>query len=164
MRPILFVFAFAFFASCISTTTYPPIPVIEYKDFVKYGSDSAHFIFSFKDGDGDIGFEQGDTLPPFNPSSIYYFDLYMKYYYKLPDGSFSVYVFPGTTDTLAFTFRIPNITPKGQNKVLDGSITTKLPKPYWKTPHKVIKFEAFIFDKALHKSNVITTPEIIVVN
>ena len=148
-------------SACLKTKNYPPVPVIEYKDFVQFGSDSAHLIFSFKDGDGDIGI---DTLspPPFNnASNRYYYNLYKTYYYKLPDGTYSVYVKPGTQDTTIDLFRIPNLTPKGQNKVLEGDITVNLNAPYYYPEHTSIKFEFFIYDRAFHKSNVVSTPEII---
>ena len=110
-----------FFNSCKKPKEIPPLPVIVYKNFVKYGSDSAQFIFTFKDGDGDIGLNQRDTFPPFNSSSVYYYNLYMIYYYKATDGKFYPYDnVAGTSvmDTLQYTYRIPNITPKGQNKIL----------------------------------------------
>lgn len=168
---VLFFFLLLSITSCIKNTSYPTVPVIEYKDFVAYGHDSAHFTFGFKDGDGDIGFfEEGDTMPPFNVASKYYNDLYMIYYFKKDDGKFYVYddsLATAAIDTFMFPYRIrPNLTPIGQNKALDGTITVRLPVPYWKVrkspPHKIIKFDAFIYDRALHKSNIISTPEIVI--
>jgi hypothetical protein len=59
--------------------------------------------------------------------------------------------------------RIPNITPEGQNKTLEGEIDIAL---YINNPlssFDTIKFQAYIFDRALHQSNTIETPEIVVV-
>lgn len=153
-----------FLYGCIKPGDTPDIPAIKYKDFVTFGKDSAYFYFTFKDGDGDIGLDNGDTNAPFNSGSKYYDNLIMTYYYKETDGSFHKYFNPQPTvnDTQTFKYRIPNITPVGQNKILDGEIRVWIDWPYSFFGHKTIKFDAFIYDRALNKSNVINTSEITV--
>jgi hypothetical protein len=146
--------------SCIKPEQVSPIPNIKFKSFIKFGLDSADFTISFKDGDGDIGLDPQDTFPPYNTGTETYYNLFMKYYFKKTDGSFVAYYNPNTNDTLVFKYRIPDITPIGQNKTLDGDIKVKLSAPYFVPGHTVFKFDVYIYDRALNKSNVITTPEI----
>jgi len=150
------------FYACVKKGYVSPIPVIAYENFITYGKDSALFSFTFKDGDGDIGLSQGDTLPPFNSTGAYYYDLIMTYYFQETDGSFHTYFnpLPTVNDTQTFKYRIPNITPQGQDKVLQGEIKVTMYSPYFITGHTVVKYNAFIYDRALHKSNVILTPPI----
>lgn len=152
-----------FLYSCLKPEVVPPVPAIEFKDYIKYGIDSADVSITFKDGDGDVGLEQSDTLPPFDPSSTYYNNIYLVYYYKGSDGLFHKYFNIPTQDTLKYAYRIPNITPTGQNKILDGEIKVTLrPAPIYVSGHTVVRFDVYIYDRALNKSNVITTPEITV--
>lgn len=152
--------------SCLKREEFPPQPVIEYTDFIKYGNDSAEFIFQFTDGDGDIGLTEGDTFGNFAPNQPYYYNFIMIYYYKDGTGNFQPYdaidSTPAVMDTLKNGYRIPYITPEGQNKVLDGEIRVKLLAPYIPpaVSDKNFRFDVFIYDRSLNKSNVITTPEL----
>jgi len=110
---------------------------------------------SFQDGDGDIGLNSWDTSPPFDTGSIYYYNYYIDYYEKR-NGTF---VKVGLTPP--FNTRIPYLTPDDPNKNIKGIIIDTLslnPKPVYDT----IQFGMYIYDRALHKSNVVTTPQIIV--
>lgn len=148
--------------SCLKRNDFPAEPQIEYLDFVKYtntqGKDSLGILkFKFTDGDGDIGLDQGDTFPPYDISSIYYYNCYVKYFEK-QNGVFVEVVLP-----LPNNSRIPNITPEGQNKTLEGEIEVGLYINNPSSTFDTIKFEAYIYDRAQHKSNTIETPEIVVV-
>lgn len=150
------------FSSCLKRNDFQDEPQIEYLDFVKYqntqGKDSIGVLkFKFTDGDGDIGLDQQDTFPPFDTSSVYYYNFYVKYFEK-QNGEFVEVILAQPNNS-----RIPNITPEGQNKTLEGEIDIAL---YINNPlsnYDTIKFEAYIFDRALHQSNTIETPEIVVV-
>ncbi|MES2592314.1 MAG: hypothetical protein V4608_10545 [Bacteroidota bacterium] len=144
-------------SSCVKEKQFPPQPVIKFEKFTAYGNDSADCIITFQDGDGDIGILPGDAISPD--------DLKMKYLYKGPgnvfmpvDSSF------GTTqfDTLFYSYRVPNITPDGQYKALDGEIKIKLRTAPLFGPHTVVKFEIVLKDRAGNKSNMVTTNEILV--
>ncbi len=150
------------FSSCLKRNDFPDEPQIEYLDFVKYqntqGKDSIGVLkFKFTDGDGDIGLDQQDTFPPFDISSQYYYNFYVKYFEK-QNGNIVEVILP-----LPNNSRIPNITPVGQNKTLEGEIEVALYINNPTSSFDTIKFEAYIFDRALHQSNTIVTPEIIVV-
>lgn len=150
------------FNSCLRRNNFPDEPRLEYRDFVKYpainGKDSIGVLkLKFTDGDGDIGLDQQDTFPPFNVGSQYYYNFYVNYFEK-QNGSFVKIDLP-----LPNYSRIPNITPTGQNKTLEGELEMALfiNNPF--SNFDTIKFEAFIYDRALRQSNIVETPEIIVV-
>ncbi len=142
--------------SCAKEKSFPPEPKIEFLHYVKYANDSADCIISFKDGDGDIGIEQGDTISKD--------DFVMKYLYKGTDGNFHPFDIVDTTavmDTLFYSYRIPYLTPDGQYKALDGEIKAKLRVPPIYVPgHTIVKFEIYIRDRAGHMSNRVQTNEI----
>lgn len=150
--------------SCLKRKDYPPTPVIEYTDFIKYGSDSAEFVFRFTDGDGDVGLGEGDTTGNFARDKRTYYNLIMTYYFRDTSGNFVPFdsdpSSPDTLDTLVYAYRIPDITPIGQNKVLDGEMRVRLMSPYYAPGHQVFRYDAYIYDRSLKKSNVIQTPQI----
>ena len=164
LKPILPALLAVLLVSCLKREEFPPNPLIEYSEFVKYGTDSANFVFTFTDGDGDIGLDEGDTTGSFAPGQPYYYNFVMTYYYKDASGNFVPYdanpATPGVMDTLMYRYRIPDITPEGQNKVLDGEMRIKLLAPYYGLGHQVYKYDAYIYDRSLQKSNVIITPEL----
>lgn len=123
------------------------------------GSDSIIEIsFDFTDGDGDIGLDVNDTLPPFNLGSQYFFNLFISVD-EIVDGVKKPILDPILLDEVQFNSRIPVITPKGDDKAIDGTFTADINTDFapGNSSDSVI-FEIFIYDKALNKSNVITTP------
>lgn len=160
---IRYVFLFLIFtlviSSCVKEQNFPPEPVIEFKRFDLFGHDSANCYIKFKDGDGDVGIPSYDNTSPD--------DLKMKYLYKdtttgqfLPvDSSFGTAQF----DTLFYSYRVPNLTPDGQYKALDGEIKIKLRSQPLFGPQSIVKFDIRLTDRAGHKSNIVSTDEIHVV-
>lgn len=142
--------------SCVREKNFPPQPSIEFMTYLKYGIDSADCFISFKDGDGDIGIYKGDTISPDN--------LTFKYLYKGTDGEFHPFDLIDTTaamDTLFYSYRVPNITPDGQYKALDGEIKAKLRvAPIYVPGHTTVKFEITLYDRAGNRSNTVSTNEI----
>ena len=64
-------------------------------------------------------------------------------------------------DTLFYSYRVPNLTPDGQYKALNGDIIAKLRVPPIYVPgHTIVKFEITLTDRAGHKSNIVTSNEI----
>ena len=153
---ILTIICFSLFASCIKEKKFPPQPIIEFKQYISHGLDSADCIIGFQDGDGDIGILPGDTITPN--------DFKMKYLYKDVAGNFQPFDAIDTTpamDTLFYTYRVPNLTPDGQYKALDGEIKAKLrAAPIYFPGHHTVKFEITLRDRAGHLSNKVTTNEI----
>ena len=66
--------------SCRKFVEYPPEPQIEFNDFIllidTLTGKTIEGILSIQyiDGDGDIGLEQSDTLPPFQRDGDYYYN------------------------------------------------------------------------------------------
>jgi hypothetical protein len=153
---LIAVVTFSLFTACVKEKTFPPQPVIEFKEYISHGLDSADCIISFKDGDGDVGILAGDTITPN--------DYVMKYLYKDVDGIYKPFDAIDTTavmDTLFYSYRVPNLTPDGQYKALDGEIKAKLrAAPIYFPGHHDIKFEITLRDRAGHLSNRVTTSEI----
>ena len=146
-------------SGCIKKESYPDVPEIGYESFLLVfdtGQFAKQGIFtiSFKDGNGDIGLRSRDTFPPFNKQGSYYYNYILNYFEK-QNG-----VFTQVDLDPPFNARIPYLTPDDPNKAIKGLITDTLdlnPHPLFDT----IKFEAYIYDRALNKSNIISTPEII---
>ena len=147
--------------SCRKHNQYPIEPVIEYLSFDKIhsgtGSDSKAFLtISFTDGDGDIGLETDDTLPPFNYDSEYYYNYYINYFEKKNDTFRKI--------DLPFTFntRIPMIEEDLAERGIKGEIRVEVYFNNINSSADSIRFECQIIDREHHKSNIITTPSIFV--
>ncbi|MBC8489685.1 MAG: hypothetical protein H8D45_27005 [Bacteroidetes bacterium] len=152
--------------SCKKMEEYPVIPAIEYEDFIKLYNpsqgifDRGVFKISFTDGDGDIGLTQNDTLPP------YEYNLFITYYEIQYGDTVEVVLTKynhetGQYDTLTFNGRIPILTPQGSNKSIKGEIEDTLFIYNYSSDFDTIMYDAYIVDRALHKSNVVQTPLII---
>ena len=146
-------------SGCIKEESYPIIPEIEFLSFEKVYDTGQYAIrgiltISFQDGDGDIGLNDSDTLPPYDKNGQYYYNYVITYFEKQKGEYKKIDLNP------PYSYRIPVLTPLNPDKAIKGMITDTLdlnPKPLFDT----IKLEAFIHDRRLHKSNVITTPEIV---
>ena len=109
---------------------------------------------SYQDGNGDIGLSPSDTFPPYQKNGPYYYN-YVIMYFEKQNG-----VYKQIDLNPPFSSRIPVLTPLDPGRAIKGTITNTMtldPHPLFDT----IQFQAFIYDRGLHKSNVITTPEII---
>jgi hypothetical protein len=144
---------------CMKKQNFPDTPLISFLG-VELISDTAHVVrtgilsISYQDGNGDIGLAAGDTFPPFQRKGPYYYNLVLSHFEK-QNG-----VYHQVFDSIPFSARIPVLTPDDPNRPISGFIIDTLilyPPPL----HDTIRFEAYIYDRALNKSNVITTPEII---
>ena len=152
--------SFILMTSCMKKESFSIIPQI---GFVSYYNvfDTGHIAkrgiltISFQDGDGDIGLYSWDTSPPFDTGSIYYYNYYIDYYEKR-NG-----IFVKDTLPIPFNTRIPYLTPDDPNKNIKGIIVDTLSLNPWPV-YDTIQFSMYIYDRALHKSNVITTPQIVV--
>ncbi len=154
------------FYACKKKDVYPIIPEIKFENFLTITNAGQSFpergvlIFSFTDGDGDIGLYQSDTLPPYD------FNLFISYF-EIQNGD-TVEVFltqtdpaTGDIDTLNFNGRIPILTPPGSNKSISGEVEDTIFIHNPASPFDTIMFKAYIVDRALHKSNTISTPLIL---
>jgi hypothetical protein len=162
---ILLFFIAIIFNNCTQKEEYPPIPQLEFSDFIIYrnidGVDSLGILtISYTDGDGDLGVPAWDT-------SINFFVAY----YVMDDGELK----PGTRynpstgeiDTINFNARIPVLAPEDYTGWIKGQIEdtiNPLSNPASSKVLDTIMFEASIIDRAGNKSNVVQTPLIVVKN
>lgn len=139
--------------SCRKLEEIPPIPAISLESLEITGQ-SALLTLSFTDGDGDLGLSEGDTLAPFNFGSEHYANLKIKYY-ELQSGMWVL------NDSAGFEYRIPNLTPEGQIKTLEGTIEVAIEPFYFALPSiapaDTFRYAISLFDRALQESNVIET-------
>ena len=154
------------FYSCERDEQYPIEPVIEYLDFVKFGTDSASFRITFTDGDGDVGLAPEDTFYPYNTASKYYHNIFLMYEFLDTSGSyFPYYIYEYDTlgnkidsSELSFNYRIPVIPKLGAINSLNGEIHVKMFAPY--AIHPTYRYKCYIVDRALNESNEITSPDL----
>ncbi len=146
------------FYSCIDREHYPVEPYIEYKGYYITKQQAAVseicvVIISFTDGDGDIGLTQKDTLYPFHKEGDYYYNFIMNVFKK--EGQ-EVTKYP-------YKLRIPPINPDDYEQPLKGEMYVDVPIDELRfiLPDNKFQFEAYIYDRKLHKSNVFTSPVIV---
>jgi hypothetical protein len=157
--------------SCAKTTPPAPAPpVISYSSFTTSDANNAVFTFNFTDADGDIGLNQNDTTGPYAVGTYGYYDFYMRYYcWSQHANTYVTYfrVFPNLSaflDSAIVRYRIPFIVNNTKNKGLDGQVIINLAG--YKPPRQdanddstmIFRYEFWMYDRALHKSNVVTTP------
>jgi hypothetical protein len=143
-------------SSCMDIRSYPDEPIITYKEF-RYADTT--LVFTFTDGDGNFGIPSGDSLPPFNYGSPYYYNLHVVFEEKVDTG-FKAVEFE---ESEFLNMRIMDVPqPTGQNKTMRGKIEYNFhdvlgrdivfPMP------DTFRFTFYINDLDLNKSNVCTTP------
>ena len=145
-------------SSCRKESNFSIVPELRFKEY-QATPDSLKIVLEFTDGDGDLGLDDGDTLPPFNPSSFAYNNLFLYYQVKTNDSTFTYFVKNGT-DTVRFWYRYRNITPIGQKKVLEGELVASLPAPYSVPGVDSFRYEIFMLDRSLNRSKSVFTPVI----
>ena len=147
-------FASLFCCSCLKGPQYPPEPSIAllgytFKDSLDDLGNPAHLgmlTISFTDGDGDVGLNESDTTAPYD-YNLYVYRIGIQGGIELPPEELK--------------FRIPNITPTGQNKTLMGEIDVDLDVFPILIPYDTMYYEVNMKDRALHISNTITTDYIV---
>lgn len=152
--------------SCRDDEVFPIEPIITYTGFVKIDDgveyDNRGVVkFSYTDGDGDIGLEDSDTIAPYD------YNLFVNYY-EMQNGEFKqvwiTYYNDNTEqyDTISLNARIPMLTPNAVNKAIKGTIQDTLFINNYSSSYDTVKFECWIMDRALHESNHIFTPPILI--
>ncbi len=144
--------------SCQKKVEYPVEPKIAYEGFTYiFNADSTFsgegiVSFSYTDGDGDLGLDDSDTLPPFGPNEAHYYNMVIDYL-KCVNGEFvktpllSWNAQTQSFDTVSFNARFHRLRDNDDPKAISS-------------PNDTIKFEIRILDRALHESNVILTDPI----
>ena len=147
--------------SCKKPDEYPVVPVIDFKSIYSLQNSLGYdqkmtVLLNFTDGDGDIGYKQeGENDPIFDDPTSQYYNNYSATLYEYRDGVWEEY-----TTSLPYGGRLPYLTPESKNKAMKGEIACDFDVP----PNSVqdtFRLDVFIYDRALHKSNVVTTSAIV---
>jgi len=141
-----------FLCACRKPEKFPVIPEIRFIGFAKYQNaqiqDGAILAFYFQDGDGDIGLNSRDIHPPFDTSSIYYYNFFCDYYEK-QNGVFV------KNDSINLNARIPRLSQLPEESI-NGEIYITM--PYYYDPfspyNDTIQLKFYIVDRKLNKSNI----------
>lgn len=146
-------------AACKKIVDYPDEPAISFTSVLSKDSTDVldnpvkrvTLTFHLTDGNGDMGLGVTDTAGPFNKDSAFYYNLILQEY-KNENGIFTEVPAP---DGLK-RYRIPDLTPTGQNKTLiaDISVTVEYPhSPSNPLPFNEFLYEFYVIDRALNLSN-----------
>ncbi|CAN5775253.1 hypothetical protein BH11BAC7_BH11BAC7_31150 [soil metagenome] len=147
----LFVISGVAFFGCKPDPTFPAIPALTFKEFRQpAGSDSLILVFSFTDGDGDIGVAPTDPDP----------NMVLAVYAPDANGVFQVLDNPITVevDSLLYTYRIPRLT-AGQ-KGLEGDIYLTFEHKSF-LPRDTLQFNTSLLDQSHNRSNYVRTETVI---
>ena len=150
------------FFSCKKPQDYSSIPEIKHisssfsikKDTLDNEIYKVSVRFSFVDGDGDLGLSPSDTLGDFAPGKKFYYNLKFSFLEKIN----GVYVL---NENIKPYYRFQNIS-KSQttNKVLKGDMIVDIDLSTTVNYADTSKFRFYIYDRALHQSNIENTTEI----
>ncbi|MFM7216733.1 MAG: hypothetical protein ACKO1U_01795 [Bacteroidota bacterium] len=162
LKRILYISLLLSAFACKKPIEYPAEPVIRFQSIsVEKATDGyddkVYVTISFTDGDGDIGYyprESGRNEWIFDDPASPYYNNYIVKTSILRSGTWVV-------DTTNVSARLPYMTPDGSIKALKGEIQRELTLPP-ALSNDTLQYEIFIWDRALHKSNTVTTPAIVI--
>ena len=135
--------------------TFKSVIVIDSTDILDNPIKYVKLVFEVIDGDGDIGLDDQDTTGPFHRDSQYYYNLFIKEYEKVGENYIEV-----PENNFPRNYRIPNLSPEGQNKTLKAEISVEMEYRFSDSnPLEFSEFKYFyhLVDRALNKSNEDTT-------
>ncbi len=153
---------------CKKPEEFPITPAIELKEIYSE-RDTGNYdqdvivVFNFTDGDGDIGYyapETGLNDPIFDTPGGQYYNNFIVAIWRKTNGVWEKDTVAANGDPLDISARLPYLTPTGKNKALKGEIKRTLPVDAG-LRNDTFRYDIFIYDRGLHSSNVVTTPEII---
>ena len=153
--------------ACKKVVDYPDEPVISFVSLLSKDSTDVldnpvkrvTLTFHLTDGNGDIGLGVTDTVGPFNKDSAFYYNLILQEY-KKENGSFSEVPAPSGLRK----YRIPDLTPSGQNKTLIADISVTIEYPYSLSsplPFNEFRYEYYVVDRSFNISNRDTSSVVI---
>jgi hypothetical protein len=178
MKNLLLVLFSAFIiSSCQKDEEFSKIPEITFERYDIY-SDAAgvdttvDFVFSLKDGDGDIGFNDGEFNSACGADNS---NLYLAYEEKLGANYIPKKIWTQVTDITAncdtniyfdsvqviFNQRMQYIEPAGNSKSIEATVKYRM--DYLSAVillSRSGRFKFYIRDRANHVSNVVVTPEL----
>jgi hypothetical protein len=145
---IVFVLVVAVFG-CKPEPVFPTEPKLSFTKYIQNdNSDSLQVIFSFTDGDGDIGVSAGAT------------DSNMVLQLYVPAGSGGFVPQPNLMNQgqfIYYNYRIPQLT--ASQKGLEGDLYLTVNKAF--ITRDTIRFNAYLIDQAQNRSEIVETPSVI---
>lgn len=142
--------------SCFKKENYPVEPIVEFDTFtVDNTTGMAQIVFSFTDGDGDIGLLESDTLAPYQKNGDYYYNFFLTYYEK--DDSLGWVIGKNAEDEdIVLKFRLKPVLDYNITKGIKGTISYDFDFYYnpLSSQSDTIKYEFQVIDRALNASNV----------
>ena len=144
-------------AGCLPEPQFPDVPAIGFVSMEPQNGGGRELVISFTDGDGDVGLSQADTLPPFCSSCIHHQNLKLEYE-EWRNGAWVHIPLLAEAGQVPFYYRVPRVTPTGQNPALQGTIAVDMPTWFLNSPHDSVRFRIELWDRSLHVSNSIYTP------
>ncbi|WP_242918537.1 hypothetical protein [Pontibacter liquoris] len=175
--PLLLVLLFS---ACRKEPNYPDTPEIEFRRVDQYTyptnnvlHDSLVIVLGYKDGDGDLGLnrlqkDDPDSNPPYNSGSPYEYNFFASLQIKKGDQYVPLAL---SNNLLNLNGRFQRLTSDSRAEALEGEIKYSLVNfdraifdffdPTLFSPTDTIRFEIYIYDRALHKSNVVVTDDLV---
>ncbi|MCQ2249641.1 MAG: hypothetical protein MJZ66_00885 [Bacteroidales bacterium] len=150
--------------SCDEIETYDPMPRVEFTkvyladtlDELQNEVKLQRIHLEVIDGDGNLGLNRDDNKGQFDPDSIGYNNLFITVFHKTKDGSYQEL----TEISDNMRYRIPYKEPIGQNQYMKAEIIVKVEVPLAALDYDTIRYEFFVFDRKMNKSNVATSCDI----
>jgi hypothetical protein len=136
-------------SGCKDDRVFPIEPVISFQSYELFddnGTQMVRIALNFTDGNGDVGLASGDTFPPFNSESPYYYNLWIKYF-ENKEGVFEEVVLPAP-----LSGRIPVLNNTGRDRPLQGEIFYEIDISL--RGSDTLKMEFQLVDRDLNQSNV----------
>ncbi|MBF9140456.1 hypothetical protein [Hymenobacter properus] len=168
-------------SSCLSAPDYPVVPAIDFKSVdmvvVPTGTltaiDTLKFSVDFRDGDGDLGLSDDDIkVAPFNATTGGFNNRGYAYNYSIQpykrNGNAGNYTYTKFVNAGGvegeYNGRFLHLEKEGSRPApLKGTLTYALPlsvdgAPFY--PGDTFRFEITIMDRALNRSNTVTTTDV----
>jgi len=157
---VLILFLSTVLSGCHREPKYSEIPHIEFVSLEKVDDGTGHdsqatLTIYFQDGDGDIGLDENDDYGVFAVDSPYYYNFFIDFYEK-QHGEWVKIELPTPLHA-----RVPYLSEEDSESI-EGtiSILTYINNPY--STYDTVRLTCWLVDRALHHSDTINTPEIIV--
>ncbi len=171
---------------CNFTPTFDVTPTITFKSIgiykvldkqrnkvsnIKYYYDSIPITLQYQDGDGDLGLDSTDKRDSlnFDGSINYHYNNYHIKMYKKVIGTYIPVFFTGTSGSVyGFDETFPALTNRDRLTAIKGNLQhyliiydqSKISAQVGDT----IRYKIYIEDRQLHKSNEITTSDIVIID
>ncbi|MFN6944813.1 MAG: hypothetical protein ACK4ND_07675 [Cytophagaceae bacterium] len=162
---IVFLLAITILIGCRKAPDYPNEPIIRFEKIEKFTvfnplsqvySDSVVISIHFTDGDGDLGLSTEDVEDPKYKDKYNY----MVKIFRRVNNQFELWDPP-----ISSSGNFAPLVDKGYRGPIDGILKRNIDFPISQPSipaNSVVRFEIQIMDRALNKSNTITTSEITV--